>query len=111
MNQLLTPLIRQQLRANNAHPDGDHLPVLKIFNPTGAATWLFVDMDEDGDTLFGLSDLGMGEPELGYASLMEMQRVRVRFGLALERDIHFTTDKPLSAWTAAARRERRIVQP
>ena len=35
-------------------PAPDPVPVLKLFNPCGAATWLASELDEDGDTLFGL---------------------------------------------------------
>jgi hypothetical protein len=43
--------------------------------PLGAATWLFSELDEDGDTLFGLCDLGFGCPEMGSASLTEIAAV------------------------------------
>jgi len=49
----------------------DHRPVIKLFN--GPATWLITEIDEDLDRMFGLCDLGMGEPELGYASLAEIK--------------------------------------
>lgn len=100
---LLTKADRAKLLANGAKRDQDHKPVVKFFNPTGAATWLFTELDpSDGDTLFGLCDLGMGTPELGYASLAELSRFRGRFGLGIERDRHFTADKPLSDYTAEA---------
>ncbi len=47
----------------------DHVPVVKFFNPLGEGVWLATELDEDGDTLFGLADLG--EPELGSFSLSE----------------------------------------
>ena len=39
---------------------------------------------------FGLCDLGMGMPELGYVSLSEIKAVRGKLGLPVERDEHFT---------------------
>ena len=37
-----------------------HVPVSKLFNPCGAAAWLFTELDpEDGDSLFGLANLGV----------------------------------------------------
>ena len=59
------------------------------------------ELDEDGDTLFGLADLG--EPELGSFSLEEMSSLRLPFGMGIERDILFTGDFPLSVWAEAAR--------
>jgi len=70
-------------------------PVVKFFNPCGAATWLIADIDEDGDTLFGLCDLGMGCPELGYVSLRELENLRLPFGLKIERDRSFKASKSL----------------
>ncbi len=66
--------IRQRLLANGAadprtgiRGETDHLPVVKFFDPTGAATWLITEMMQDEpDILFGLCDLGLGCPELGY---------------------------------------------
>ena len=53
--QLITPELREQLLANGARRSADHFPVLKLFNPTGAATWLVTEMDpDDHDYLFGL---------------------------------------------------------
>ncbi len=66
--ELLTSTIRAHLLANGANP-GDHVPVVKFFNPLGAATWIISECDADGDTLFGLADLGFGCPELGSVSL------------------------------------------
>tara|TARA_R110000772_G_scaffold157849_1_gene269065 strand:- start:100 stop:261 length:162 start_codon:yes stop_codon:yes gene_type:complete len=50
---LLTQHQRQRLLANGQNR-GDHVPVVKLFNPVGAATWLLSELDSDGDTLFGL---------------------------------------------------------
>ena len=50
---LFTQHQRQRLLANGQNR-GDHVPVVKFFNPVGAATWLLSELDEDGDTLFGL---------------------------------------------------------
>lgn len=82
----------------------DPWPVVKLFNPLGAATWLASEIDSDGDTLFGLADLGFGCPELGCFSLAEIAAVRLPFGLGIERDLYFDPLAPLSLWTETARR-------
>ncbi|MBB4632534.1 DUF2958 domain-containing protein [Sphingosinicella soli] len=82
----------------------DPLPVLKLFSPLGAATWIATELYDDGDTLFGLADLGFGCPELGTFSLREIAAVRLPFGLTIERDIAFTPRAPLSVWADTARR-------
>ena len=86
---LLTPQLRDGLLANGRLRNVDHAPVVKFFNPVGAATWLATELDADGDTLFGLADLGFGCPELGSLSLMETASVRLPFGLGIERDLYF----------------------
>ena len=48
----------------------DFWPVVKLFCPWGAATWLLSELDpEDEDIAFGLCDLGFGCPELGSVRL------------------------------------------
>ena len=51
---LLTPELHDRLLANGRLRDVDHVPVVKFFNPVGAATWLATELDADNDTLFGL---------------------------------------------------------
>ena len=101
--QLLTTELRERLLANGRKPATDHLPVVKLFNPVGRATWLATALDPDGDILFGLADLGMACPEMGSFSLAELSALRLPFDLRIERDLHFRTDQPLSVWADAAR--------
>jgi hypothetical protein len=103
---LLTPSQRAHLLANGRMPDADHIPVVKFFNPFGAGTWLATELDEDGDILFGLADLGY--PELGSWSLSEMAAIRLPFDLGIERDLHFEGRFPISVWAEAARTEGSI---
>jgi len=116
---LLPPELRFSLRANDLErraadrdekPAPDPLPVVKFFNPVGAATWLATELYPDGDTLFGLADLGFGCPELGPFSLSEMAEVRLPFGMGIERDEGFSTIHRLSVWSAWARRAGSIIQ-
>lgn len=92
---------RDLLLANGQQRDVDHVPVVKFFNPLGEGVWLATELDADGDTLFGLADIGY--PELGCFSLEEMASIRLPFGMGIERDILFTGDFPISVWAEAAR--------
>jgi Protein of unknown function (DUF2958) len=99
-------LLSQDQRARliaNGKCRGDHVPVVKFFSPVGAATWLFSELDEDGDSLFGLCDLGFGCPELGSASLSEIAAVTLPLGLTIERDLCFEGRFPLTVYADAAR--------
>ncbi len=94
--------LRAILVANGSR-DGDHVPVLKLFNPAGPGTWLITELGDDGDTLFGLCDLDMGFPELGSVSLAEITSVKLPLGLTIERDISFEGRAPISRWMEIAR--------
>ncbi|MAU99204.1 MAG: transposase [Fulvimarina sp.] len=113
MNLITNTQREQMLKNGRLTAQGKTLdphPVVKLFTPDGAATWLLTELDpSEPDIAFGLCDLGMGCPELGYVSLSELASVRGRFGLAVERDLHFQADKPLSAYTAAALKAEAII--
>jgi hypothetical protein len=103
---LIPPDLMQHLADNAVRAAAarfDPPPVVKLFSPVGAATWLATEIDHDDDTLFGLADLGFGCPELGYFSLGEIAALRLPFGLRIERDLTFATDVPLSHWAEIAR--------
>ncbi|MBH5385732.1 DUF2958 domain-containing protein [Bradyrhizobium diversitatis] len=107
---LLTVEDRVRLLVNALAGERDHIPVAKLFTPDAGATWLLTECDPDEpDRLFGLCDLGLNCPELGYVHLSEIKAIRGRLGLPVERDLHFTADKPISAYAAEARVKGRIV--
>ena len=114
---LMTNAQREQLLANSraqrtaldAGNDAlDFHPVVKLFTPDAQATWLLTELDER-DLAFGLCDCGLGEPELGYVHLHELESIRGKLGLPIERDLHFEADRPISEYATLARDQRRIV--
>jgi hypothetical protein len=116
--ELLTADIKIRLLENgrkNAariNDDGntiDFPPVVKLFTPDAACTWLLTEIDpENPDIAFGLCDLGMGCPELGSVSLSEITALRGKLGLPVERDLHFEAEKSLTAYADEARLLGRI---
>jgi hypothetical protein len=62
--------------------------VAKFFDPTGSWTWYATEYDPASREFFGL--VHGFEDELGYFSLDELQNARGRFGLGIERDLHWT---------------------
>lgn len=110
MAPLIDAATRELLLANGREPERDHHPVLKLFNPAGPATWLICAMEADGDTLYGLCDLGFGEPELGYVSLDELKEVSAGLAIGLERDRSFIGRYPISVYARAARAAGRILE-
>jgi len=108
--KLITKEIRTKLEANAWKTEikgkDDHRPVVKLFNPAGAATWLLTEIE--GDIAFGLCDLGMGSPELGSVSITELESYK-SLGIGIERDIYFEADKTISQYAEAARASGSIV--
>lgn len=101
-------LVANGVRSANGFDGSGLNPVVKLFNPTGAGTWLISEIAEDGDTMFGLCDLGHGTPELGYVSLKELTQFRGRFGLGIERDMHFKANKSIADYAVEAETLGRI---
>lgn len=113
--KLILPVHHSEMLANSRESertrDGSHFePVVKLFTPDGNATWLISEIAPDGDTMFGLCDLGMGSPELGYVSLAEITALRGKMGLPVERDMHFKARGTMSEYAQLAREAGRIVQ-
>ncbi len=99
--------LRVIMLANSARSaagdDLDPSPVVKLFTPDANATWLLTELDEN-DVAFGLCDLGLGSPELGFVSICEILSVRGPMGLPVERDEHYAETRPLSVLTKLAQR-------
>ena len=116
--KIFTKAILSKLKSNFAatqKANGEeitHKPVIKVFNPYGSQTWLFSEYDEESDLLFGLCDLGMGSPELGYQARAEIEEFRVNMGgckLPFERDAHWTPNGKLLEYAEAAWEKGSIV--
>jgi hypothetical protein len=88
-HQLMPAAIRSKLpKLYSQEKNPDPMVVVKFFSPYSGATWYVTEFDGQ-DTMFGWSDLGHGEGELGYISLDELESAN-RKGLPLvERDLYF----------------------
>ena len=88
----------------------DFEPVVKLFTPDGNATWLLTELDPNREYLaFGLCDLGLGEPELGYVSVYELAAARGLLGLPLKQNLYFAPTRTIVAYAELAREHRRII--
>jgi hypothetical protein len=66
----------------------DALVVARYFDPCGSWTWYATEYDPRDRIFFGyVSGL---EEEFGDFSLDEMEQFKGRFGIGLERDLHYT---------------------
>ena len=89
----------------------NHWPVVKLFTPDAGCTWLLSELDpEEPDIAFGLCDLGLGFPELGYVSISEIARLRGNLGLPVERELNFKATKSLLEYSKDANDAGRIVE-
>ena len=111
--QLITNEIRKQLEANyletqaaeTSERNFDPRPVVKLFNPCGAQTWLITEIEPGTNNAFGLCDMGMGSPELGYVSITELAELEIPGwrNMGIERDIHFNPVMTISEYADQAR--------
>jgi hypothetical protein len=102
---------RRQAAVKGTPGEIDFEPVVKLFIPYGAATWLLTEIDPADETIaWGLCDLDMGFPEFGTVSLTELAAYRGLLGLRIERDLYFEARGPISAYIEAARKAERIVE-
>jgi hypothetical protein len=99
----------QKLLANGANRDKDHPPVVMLGLPFTNCIWLISEVDPVEPRLaFGLCDLGMGFPELGYVDLEELRDLTLSTGLAVEKVQFFVSKHPMSVYANAAREISRI---
>ena len=113
MKPLITDDQRAQMLGNGAAAargeQHDPFPVVKLFTLDAHATWLLTELDPaDGDTAFGLLDLGMGIPQLGHVRLSALEGIRGPRNLAVTRDLHFTPKRRLSEYARLAKADGSI---
>lgn len=114
MNQLITEDERRQLLAHGQAgaegQDVDPLPVVRLFTPDAHATWLLVALDPaDGDTAYGLIDLGISMPELGHVKLSDLASIVGPNKLPVMRDRYFQAVRSLSEYLRLAQENGSIV--
>lgn len=111
--KFLTIAQNEQLLKNGSPEERgkDHVPVVKLFLPATACTWLLTEIDPECHSIaFGLCDLGMGFPELGSVDLDELQSIRVAGIFGVERDLFFNPKFPISVYTRAASKHDTIIE-
>lgn len=110
---LVTPEERMRLLAAGAARAAsqgiDPLPVVRLFTPDAHATWLLATIDPaDGDTAWGLIDLGIGMPALGAVKLSGLAKIVGPCGQPVLRDCYFHPTRTLSEYARLAQRDGSI---
>lgn len=87
--KLMTKEILESIPALYAQDGkGDEaIAYVKYFDPTGSWYWYGTEYDPEEKIFFGL--VFGSETELGNFSLVELESIKGRFGLGIERDISF----------------------
>ncbi|UAY75356.1 DUF2958 domain-containing protein [Pseudoxanthomonas sp. X-1] len=81
----------------------DPVPVVRLFTPDAHATWLLAALDPtDGDTAWGLIDLGIGLPALGTVKLSDLASIVGPRQQSVMRDRYFLAARPLSEYVRLA---------
>ena len=114
MNRLITEDERRQLlthgQACAAGQAIDPLPVVRLFTPDAHATWLLAALDPaDGDTAYGLIDLGISMPELGTVKLSDLAAIVGPRQQPVMRDRYFQAVRPLSEYLRLAQENGSVV--
>lgn len=110
---LVTAEQRMQLLAvggaRAAGQDIDPLPIVRLFTPDAHATWLLAALDPiDGDTAWGLIDLGIGMPALGTVKLSDLAGIVGPQQRPVLRDLYFRAARSLSQYVSLAQRDGSI---
>ena len=113
MNRLITEDERERLLAHGqARAAGqaiDPLPVVRLFTPDAHATWLLAALHPaDGDTSWGLIDLGIGIPAQGTVKLSELAGIVGPRQQPVMRDLYFQPTRTLSEYTCLAEQDGAI---
>ena len=88
----------------------DPLPAVRLFTPDAHAIWLLAALDpDDGDTAWGLIDLGIGLPTLGTVKLSDLASIVGPRKQPVMRDRYFQAARPLSEYVRLAQENGGIV--
>ncbi|KPG01330.1 hypothetical protein IP86_04705 [Rhodopseudomonas sp. AAP120] len=114
MNLLITEDDRARLLAHGeARAAGrvfDPMPVVRLFTPDAHLIWLLAALDPaDGDTAWGLIDLGIGMPAQGTVKLSDLAGIVGPLKQPVMRDRYFQPARALSEYVRLAQENGGIV--
>ncbi len=82
----------------------------RLFTPDAHLIWLLAALDPvDGDTAWGLIDLGLGMPELGSVKLSDLASIVGPRQQPVMRDRYFQAARPLSEYLRLAQENGSIL--
>lgn len=89
--KLLTKELEQRFAQVGSQAEvEDPLVIARYFNPTGGQTWYAISYSPDDCMFFGYVSLFNDyNNEFGYFSLIELESIKGKFGLGIERDLYY----------------------
>ena len=104
------PLVTEEQRAAAQRADERRSQVVRLFTPDAHAIWLLASLDPaDGDTAWGVMDVGIGMPELGHIKLSDLASIVGPNKQPVARDLYFQAVRPLSEYLRLAQENRSVV--
>ena len=87
--KLMTSKLEKRFKEIGSQEDAkDPIVVAKYFNPGGAGTWYAIEYDPEEKIFFGYASIfGDHNDEFGNFSLVELENLKLPFGLKIERDL------------------------
>ena len=112
MSKLFPPDIEERLLKNGRRdiPEYGFPPVAKVYGGKVFA-WLLTHIDpRDHDAIFGLSDTGIGHPELEWIRRESLEGTRLPGFGSLRIDPSFVSRHPVGVYAYAAKLRRQITE-
>ena len=111
---LITGAQRAQLIANGRDARSrmvhDFHPVVRLYTPDAKATWLLAAIDpSDGDSAYGLCDVGIGMPALGRIKVSVLKALAGPRGQRVRNDRYFRATRTLAEYARLAQANGSIV--
>ena len=90
MKLLTKELEKRFAKVGSQENEADPIIIAKFFNPTGAGTWYVTEYNPKEKVFYGyVSIFGDHNDEWGSFGLDELESIKGKFGLGIERDKYF----------------------
>lgn len=105
MQELLTDEQMDKLKqiGLSEEENENQVPVVRLHIPGKEAYWLFSCIVSGTEQMaYGIFEIGLGSPELGYFDLSEIAELKFEGGLELENDLQFKGEHSLMKYADIA---------
>lgn len=105
MQELLTDEQMEKLKqiGLSEQESENQIPIVRLHIPGKEAYWLFSCIISDTEQMaYGIFEIGLGNPELGYFDLNEIAELKFKGGLELENDLQFKGERSLMKYAEIA---------